>query len=370
MRRLIVRIGIPLVALLGCVLMASGQSLCDFQPPESTIGSAELSFAYQHHDDGRTPEVDSSLGQLTTRAERIHDSPMLGYTLSVDTELSLDTWTATSWLGGGSASYRYYVSQELPLFVYAAVRLDAATYYVQPSCEIRSGVGVGRFRDVTPLAKTFRILRELLETGNVNRPLLSRAMIQIADEIARESEYDAFDDYVTAVAEAIGAAIGTPLDSAGVLAVQTELENEETERYCGAILQGGVGYELVDPYGDVRDVLYVMSADVGQALTPDSQLRCKMSWSGASEDFLGENTSILDVIYAAELADGNEVRAEYSITRFSAEANAAVVSQSAGVEYTLDWKPADVVLNLSLSKESGDPRWTVDLSISLAIDLL
>jgi hypothetical protein len=370
MRRLLIRMWVPIFALACCGHWAFGQSLCEFVMPESTIGSAELSFAYRHYDDGRTPGIDSSSGWFATRFERIHDSPTLGYTLWTDTQLGIDTWVATSWLGTGSMSYRYYVSDEFPLFVYAGGRVDAATYYVQPSCEVRSGVGVGRFRDVTPLAKTFRIINALLRSESIKRALSSQVTIQIANQIAREKEYESFEDYVADVAERIGSAVGVPLDSAVILAVRTELEKEETERYCGAILQGGVGYELVDPYGGPRDVLYVMSADVGRALTPDSQLRCRMSWSGASEDFLGENTSTLDVLYSAELPDSNEVRAEYSVSRDAIGPGESVTSQRATVEYTLDWKPADLVLGLTLSKESGDPEWTVDVSISMAIDLL
>jgi len=261
-------VGLATALTLACLACGtSAQSLCEFEMPESTIAMASASFSYRHYDDGRTPEVDSSTGRFTGRFERLHDAPSLGYTFWVNTQLDVDTWIATSWLTSGSISYRYYVSDELPLFVYAGVRVDAATGQLQPGCELRSGVGIGRFRDVTPLAKTFRIIEAISCSGGVRRALSSRAMIRIAEEVARPAEYESFEEYVAGVAELIGNSIGSPLDSAGVLIVRSELEEEAIGRYCGAILQGGVGYELIDPYAGPQDVLYVLSGDVGRALT-------------------------------------------------------------------------------------------------------
>lgn len=370
MRRVCFRTFVPILALWCCGHFALGQSPCDFEMPESTIEIAELSFAYRHYDDGRTPGIDSSAGWLAGRFERLHDSPALGYTLWVNTQLELDTWVATSWLGNGSMSYRYYIAEDLPLFLYAGVRVDAATYHVQPGCELRSGVGIGRFRDVTPLAKTFHIIDALLRGGDISGALSSQVMIRIAEQVARANTYDSFEDYVADVAEMIESATGSPLNSAAVLAIRAELEKASDERYCGAILQGGVGYELIDSYGGLKDVLYVLSGDVGRALTPDSQLRCRLSWSGASDDFLAENTSTLDLIYSAELPNSNGARAGYSVRRDASAVADSVTSQRATVEYTLGWDRASLVLGLALSKESGDPDWTVDLSASIAFDLL
>jgi hypothetical protein len=359
-----------LVSLFALALGASGQSLCDFEMPESTIEIAELSFAYRHYDDGRTSDVDSSSGWMSARFERLHDSPGLGYTMWAITRLELETLVATSWVGSGSASYRYYFAEELPLFAYAGLRVDAATYYEQPGCELRSGLGIGRFRDVTPLARAFRIVATLLDTGDLKRALSTQTMLRIAGQISRVSSYDAFEDYVAAVAEAIGVAIGSPLDSAAVLAVRDELEEEADERYCGAILQGGVGYELVDPYRGQEDILYVFSGDVGRALTPDSQLRCRLAWSGSSENFLGSNSSTLDFTYSADLPNSKGVRAGYAVRRDVAEEHEPLTTQGVTLEYTLGWGAADLLVGLALSKQSGDPAWTVDLSISVALDLL
>jgi hypothetical protein len=347
-----------------------GQALCEFVMPESTIQMATASFSYRHYDDGRTPEVDSSGGRVDARFERLYDSPDLGYTMSAATQLDLDTWVASSWLASGVMSYRYYYAQELPLFAYAGVTIDTATYYRQPGCEIRAGVGIGRFRDVTPMARTLRIMDALSRSGNIKKAVSSQAMLRIADLIARSDGFDEAEAYVAAVAEMIASSVGGPLDSVGVLAVQTELEQEADERYCGAILQTGVGYELVDPNGETEDILYVFSGDVGRALTPDSQIRCRLSWSGASGDFLGENTSLLEVTYEAKQPDGNGVKGTYSVRRAAAGDRGAVTSQAATVAYTLDLAGSDMILGLALSRETGDPKWTIDLSVSVALALL
>lgn len=359
-----------LAALVFIGLQAAGQTLCEYVPPESTIEIAELSFAYTHYDDGTTPEVDASAGRLAGRFERLYDSPDLGYTMSATTQLDVVTWVAATWLTSGSVSYRHYFADELPLFAYAGVRVDAATFDRQLGCEVRAGVGIGRFRDVTPFARTLRIIAALTDGGSIKRAVSSQAMLRIAEQIARTDLFEEFEAYVAAVAEMIGTAVGASLDSAAVLVVRGELEKDAVERYCGAILQAGVGYELVDPNAGEQDVLYVLSGDVGRALSPDSQLRCRLSFSGTSEDVIGENTSSLELSYEAEQPNGNGVRATYALRRVGAADVEPALSQRATVEYRLGVGSSDVAFSLALSKATGDPKWTVDLSISVALSLL
>jgi hypothetical protein len=359
------------LAVTACSVIGFGQPLCQFEMPESTIGTANLSFSYRHFDDGCTPGIDASNGWLTGRLERLHDSPNFGYTMWVNTQIELETWVATSWLGSGSMSYRYYFAEELPLFLYAGVRVDAATYFVQPGCEVRSGIGIGRFRDVTPLAQAYRIVDELLRSGSIKHLPSRQDILRIAERIAGEDSFDTFDEYVSSVAELVRSVVGGTLASSSVLEIRDRLENGAVERYCGAIVQYGVGFELVDPYRGTEDILYVVSGDVGRALRPDAQLRCRLSVSGASEDFLGENNSSLELIYDALLPNERGVRADYTVQRAaSGQSDEAVLFQSATVEYTLGVGTADLAFDLALSRESGDPKWSVDLSVSLALDLL
>ncbi|MBE0635392.1 hypothetical protein IH601_05305 [Candidatus Bipolaricaulota bacterium] len=347
-----------------------GQAPCEFMMPVSTIESAQFSFAYWHHDDGTTPGIDASAGQLAAKLDRIYDSPLFGYTMSFSTAIELDTLLAQSWVGSGSMSYRYYISEELPIFVYAGTRLDAATYQVQPGCELRSGIGIGRLRDVTPLAKTQRIITLLQDERAITRSPSSQAILEIAETVARVESYEQFEEYVADVATAIESKVGATLDPASVLTVRAELERGDDKRYCGAILQGGVGYELIDPYDGLQDVLYVMSGDVAHSPTANSQLRCRMSWSGAGSDFLGENTSALDFTYTADLRDSNAVTASYGVKRVASAALAARTTQTATVEYALAMGRTDLLFSLALSKKTGDQDWTIDVSVSFALDLL
>jgi len=178
-----------------------GQPLCDLEIPESTIKIAGLSFAYRHYDGGRTPEVDASNGWLAGRLERLVDSPDLGYTMWATTQLDLDTWVATSWLASESMPYRDDFAERLPLFAYAGVRIDAATYFLHSGCETRAGIGIGRSRNVTPLVQTLRIHNELERLGTVKRPLSNRDSLNIAERIARAGSYGDFEDHVEDVAE-------------------------------------------------------------------------------------------------------------------------------------------------------------------------
>jgi hypothetical protein len=348
---------------------ARGQAICDFTSPESLIESAQFSFAYWHHDDGTTPGIDASTGQLTAKLDRIYDSPLFGYTTAFSTQVELDTLLAKSWLASGSMSYRYYISEELPLFVYAGVRLDAATFQVQPGFELRSGMGIGRLRDVTPPAKAQRIVEYLQSGGHVTRAVSSLALSQIADIVTRADSYDQAEEYVADVVSAIESDVGSLLDPAVVLAIGEELQRTDDDLFCGAILQGGVGYELIDPYNGPQDTLYVMSGDIARVPTANSQIRCRMSWSAPSSDVLGDSTAGVDLLYTASLSADRAVRAGYAIKCSSAELLPRA-TQTAFVEYVLGMNQSDLLLSLALSKKTGDPSWTVDVSISFAVDLL
>ena len=369
-RKLCIWVGVFIAASCWIGFSAFGQVPCEFTMPVSMIESSQFSFSYWHHDDSTTPGIDASAGQVAAQFARIYDSPFFGYTMSFNTRVELDTLLAQSWLGSGAMSYRYYISEELPLFVYAGTRIEAATYQVQPGCELRSGIGIGRLRDVTPLAKAQRIIRSLQADGVITQPLPRRELLQIAEAIAREESHGEFEDYVADVAETIESAAGIALGSPSVLTVSEELEKPSGELFCGAILQGGVGYELIDPYAGLQDVLYVMSGDVAHAPTANSLLRCRMSWSGASSDFLGENITILNIVYNADLRNSNAVKAGYTIKNITAATTSAITMQTATTEYALAMGRADLVFSLSLSKQTGDPDWSIDISVSCALDLL
>ena len=79
---------------------------------------------------------------------------------------------------------------------------------------------------------------------------------------------------------------------------------------------------------------------------------------------------MLDIVYDALLTSRNAVRAAYTIQRATTGSSQAVASQRATVEYTLRAGPGDLVLGFTASHEAGDPRWSLDFSISLAVDLL
>jgi len=351
-------------------LVASGQFLCTFEMPESVIQFADMSFAYRYFDDGRTPGVELNGGWIAARLDSLYDSPDLGSTMWVDTRLDLKDGAAASWITSGSASYRYYFAQDLPLFAYAGVRVDASTAFAQPGAEIRSGLGLGRFRDVTPLAKAYRIVYALYREGAMARPLRSESMIRVAEEISRIDEYESFEVYAASIAELLASLAQREFGSSAILTIREELEDDSSNRFCGAILQGGVGYELVDPYREAEDVVFVLSGDVGRALTADSQIRLRLSWSGASDNFLGENTSLLELTYDAETPGSDEVKAGYSIQRLSGNESAPTTSQRATIEYALDVGRADLSIGLDFSRESIDLDWTIDFTVSVVLDLL
>jgi len=362
--------GVIVLLLAGLAMAPSALTLRDFEAPESLIENAELSFAYRYYDDPRTTGIDVSTGHFGMAYDRLFDTPDFGYTAWGGTTIELADLVARSWTGSAAASYRYYVSEELPLFVYAGGVLEAATYQIRPGCEIRSGVGVGRLRDVTPMAQALRITDALVSQGTLARRPSDAVLLRIANQIAAADAYEEPSEWMASVAEVIESLMGVGMDAESILILSSELGEDAESRYCGAIIQGGVGFELIDAYAEEQDILYVMSADVAHAPTADSQLRCRMSVSGASTALLADNTSTLSIFYTTDLRPSCALRAEYELKRVTSPGTATMTLQTAAVELAVGVGRTDLLFHLSLANEALDVGWTVDLSVSLAVDLL
>ncbi|MBU0596495.1 hypothetical protein KJ567_07420 [Candidatus Bipolaricaulota bacterium] len=362
-----VGLGALLVVLSGCAVL--GQGLCDFNMPVSHIRDADMSFAYRHVDDATTAGVDDSAGRFSGSYSVIYDSDVFGYSGLLNTNVALTDFVPTLWRGLSSASYRYYISRELPLFVYGGVSGSADTALLQPGLELRGGLGYGRFRDVTPLAMAYRISDALLAAGTIASAPSPRTLRKIADTLAPGDDEVAIADLVSALEGILESASGVALDSTELLLIEEELEQWGEQRFCGMIVQMGVGQELLDASGGPRDVLYVMSADAAWPPTPSNQLRIRSTVS-TPFDVLTEHALLVELTYAASLLPAAEVRSSLSLRSVRTPGRPDVSTLSASANYSVGAGRASVVAGVLLSHTLGSPGWTVDVSISASVDLL
>lgn len=356
--------------LLFCVgLTAWAVALCDYQKPITALTDARMSFAYRYYNDAATPQVDVNSGRIGIDYDQLFASPSFGYSLGGSVELTLEAFVPSGWLGQGNATFRYYPFSDALLFAYGGLESSLATGQPKPGVDVRVGLGLGRFTDVTPLAKSRLIEEELLETEGIFDPLSDDVLLGMADVIGREAEYDTVKEMVADLENLIEAVARVELDARALLMVEEVLLATEPKRKCGWAVQGGIGYELIDPFGGAQNFIIVGSADAAFATAPEDQFLFHASFSGPV-NFTEENTVSASLSYEYELSEDSTLVADYAFQRVQPLGLDPSVSHAASLSVGFDLQGIDMGLQISLTREAGDPGWSIDVSISAAVELL
>lgn len=346
---------------------ATAIGLCDYISPETKLTDVTFSFSYRYFDDAATEGVDASGGRAAIDFSQLYDSPDIGFTVAASGAILLDRFAPSSGLGSAAGTFRYYLMDDVPLFGFGGLEASVASGQPQPAVSLSVGAGYGRFSDTTPLAKAFTIQHELIKAGTISEALPDEVLMAMADVIARKAEYETVKDAAAAVVEAVQTATGVTVGPREVLMVEDVIVATGDERNCGWAVQAGLGYELVDPYGGTNDLLLTASADAAFAPDPESQFLFRASAYGPF-DILNENTVTTRASYDRDLNDDSTLQAAYTLQRVQS-GDKANMTQAATLLITFAVGNADLGLQLSLSNRSDTPGWTIDISVSAAVDL-
>ena len=360
---------VAVVLLLAIGLQGWGLSICEYRSPKTALTDARLSFGYRYYDDANTVGVDVNSGRLAFDYDQLFDSPNYGFSLGGAAELTLDAFLPTGWLGQGAATFRYYPIEESLLFAFGGLEASIATGQPQPGLDVRVGIGIGRFSDVTPLAKAITVEKELLRIDAFADPLADDVLLAIAGAIGRLVEYDSLKDLVADIEALVEGTTGVELDARALLTIEEVILAVGDERRCGWAIQGGIGYELIDPYGGAQNVIVGGSADAAFAFGPSDQLLFHVSYSGPF-DIMNENTLNATLSYEYALTEESTLIADYVLQRVKPAGLAATASHSAGVAIGFDIAGIDVLVQTSFTRDTGDPGWSTDVSLTAAMDLL
>lgn len=363
------KMGIVVCLLLLASASAWALSICDYKSPETSLTDARMTFGYRYYDDINTVGTDVNSGRLTADYAQLYDSPSYGFTISGTAELALDAFMPAGWLGQSAATFRYYPFEKSLFFAFGGLQASIATGQLRPGVEVRFGGGIGRFTNVTPLAKAMNMSKDLLRSGAIGNPLTDGVLLAIAGIIGREVEYDTVKELVADIEPLIEADAVVELDARALLTVEEIVLTVGDDSQCGWALQLGIGYELVDPFGNPQNVVVAGSADAAFAFGPDDQMMFHASYSGPF-DLMDENTLTSTLSYEYDLTEDSTVIADYVLQRVKPSGVVASTSHAAGLALGFDLGGADILLQISLTRGAGDPGWSFDVSISAAMDLL
>lgn len=364
------KVGVVVCILLWAIGVAGwAVSICDYKSPETSLTDAGLSFSYRYFDDAATEGIDVNSGRFGADYDQLYGSPTYAYAIRGSAEVTLDSFMPSGWMGQGGATFRYYPVEDSLMFAFGDVQATLATSQLRPGVEVRLGGGLGRFYDVTPMAKALQMERELIDLGAIPGGLSDDVILAAAGIIGRAIEYDTVKALVSDIETLVEADAAVELDARATLTLEEIVERTGDDRQCGWALQAGIGYELVDPFGNPQNVIIAGTGDAAFAFGPDDQIKLHANVSGPF-DIMNEYTLSADASYEYSMSDDTTLTASYSLQQVKPLDAAASLSHAAGLSVSFDLGGADVLLQVALTREPADPAWSLDISLSAAMDLL
>jgi len=370
MRRAVV---LSLGLLLALSMTGLSLPLCEYQSPLTDLSDLMLSFSYQYHNDPYGLEdYDVNDGVLGTDYVRLFDTPEFGFDVSMQSEMLISTVDVSSFSAAADGNYKRYFSSERDAFAYAGASVRTSSSFDAVGMSFNVGLGYGRFTDVTPLAKAVRIDEFLVGRGSLTDHLHPVDQQVIAREIGSASSYDSIADLLAVVLEIIegsGLVRTGGLDALDISEITQFIQERGFSRYCGWDVKLGLGYALLDPSGGGNDLLLTGALNYAFTATPKVQFLVEGSFSGPT-DLLETNRIDAMVGYDFLIADFLSLSAAYD---FSRETWAGESTDIHNLTFDLLLTPVDtasVVLGVSLEHRPYYLEWSIDVQLSIQMDLL
>ncbi|MFO8034573.1 MAG: hypothetical protein R6U88_05365 [Candidatus Bipolaricaulota bacterium] len=348
---------------------ASALNLCEYTMPETNIVEMSSSFSYRYYRDPARPAADINSGRFSIGYSHLYDTSLLGFELVGAGNFVLSELALASMDTQASGRMQRYLGADTPYFAYGGFDGGVTTEFPQPSLGVETGLGYGRFSDVTPLAKALRVERRLLEMGAVAASFPDGAVMDMAKEIGRAEEYETIADLLTAIEELILDATGTRLQARALLALEEIIEETGWERYCGWNVTLGASYDVLDPRGEGRDVMIKLAGDVALAPEPGSQMRLSASYSMPPYPAERKSSVNLTASYDYRLNDITSFHVDY-LLRHDSYAERSEGSQSATFQLAFSLGGVDVSVQLAFAKRAEAEEWTQDMVLSAVVRLL
>jgi len=350
-------------------LAGSAAPLCSMAPSDSAAADAHLTFAYRYYDDASTAVIDANSGRLAADYRLASDSPHFGLSVAASAEFALAGFVPAAWLGRAGGAARLYPWEGGLVFLSAGLEGAAASGPGRPGLDARIGVGLGRIADVTAAAKAVRLHRALVELGAVPRGLADDIVATVAEMIEREDEYASTRDLLADIEAVVEFGAGVPLDARAVMTMEEVVCASRKERSCGYAIALGVGYEILDPFDGIQDAVYAATADGAFVSGPDDELVVHVSFSGPF-DALDENSLLGAATYTLDFGRGGTLAASYTLLRVQPAAQTARTTHEASLGLAFDLGIGSLGLQVSATRRSGEPGWSIDLSMSASLEIL
>lgn len=347
--------------------------LCDYRSPVTSLSDLSLSFAYQYVNNpyGVLAE-DTNEGQFAVEYVRLYDQPEYGFDVSLRNDMTISVLDVSTYETFANGNYKRYFFDERDFFAYAGANARSSTEFQALGLSIDTGVGCGRFVDVTPLARATRIDNYLVDRGTLSDHLHPIDLKILATEIGSQVTYESTAALLAAIQDVIEGSsyirIGG-LDALDIAAITRIIQAEGFLRYCGWDLKLGLGFELIDASGEENDFLLTGAFNYAFATSPNEQFLVEGSFSGRL-DILNQNRVDVQVAYDYLFTDLLSTTLAYEFARETWEAQATDRHRIL-VDATLSpLETAQITFGVVFEHLPYYTEWSVDLRLSIGIELL
>lgn len=308
------REGLLLVLLLIAVATpaAARLPLCDFTPAESHL--TELTFQGNLQlvaDPSQQDHPRPITGTLQGTFLALMDSPLFGYRLEGKGDLSLSPTGIDPRLAAASSFKRYF---DEDLFNVGALDIESSST-APLVADLTGGLGRGRFRDVTPLAKATRIQNSLLDQGALQGPFSGETLQALANELSQPGvSLGELMEQLEKLIEATGLVTGGELGAEALLRIEEITTSGEEARLCGWEVQVSVGLEMSGFPPARFSEAFVVSWDY--ALVPDPISQWTVSARLVSGfGLMADHSLQTSIFYGRRIGEDWRVRLNYLFTR-------------------------------------------------------
>jgi hypothetical protein len=292
-----------------CPFLAFALPPCAYTAVESL--SSQLTLQGNLRYEGSGLSTSSLGGDLTADYNRLYASSPSAYSLKATGDFSIGTAGPELTLDG-SGDFKRFIEGDR--FAVGALKLD----YAQSDgleVDLTGGVGIGRFRDVTPLAKAIQIQNTLIDEGILLAPFTNETLQELAQAIGRVGT--TLSEQLTALEKTIvatGLLKENALSARGLLAMEDNLSASGEARLCGWDLQARFGGAVTGiPEPTISEAIVLQAR---YALAPDavSQWTASAQWTSGFSP-LSRYSITASLSYGRRVGQGFRLAATYRFTR-------------------------------------------------------
>lgn len=284
-------------ALIGPSLVHAEVTLYDYEEASSAYSDAyvsgDLNVTKNRGDDQAAYNLNLGIDTDRTLSSADRDLNVKGdLNGSVSRSGAAGADSESSYTAGLSATYdKYFVPGSNGAFWFGSASVRANDAFDDLETTASAGIGYGRVTNVTPMAKTIRVMDELTRRGILRNKPAKGVYQQVASIIAKEAEYASRhgSDYELKWLGDIESVIknsGTPnLGAAGILKIRDVLvdENISLRRY-GWKVRAGLGYVGTNFDGLTNKPLLTAGAEYHLPLNNQTQFSNEATFNAIIND--------------------------------------------------------------------------------------